>query len=401
MIQHGSIQPESFSSYPPEGKALAMQSIEILRQVPTPLLPVFLQELKTYDWQFPNEQLEIRRRLAFVQANPNSVSGFSRISVPPHFLKSENIAVPQRFVSEMSAYLWSSLQMDAYREAAAEFMRLYQAADKPIAPNVPRLVVLVIGQGATGSPELFQKLSSHGQIRTNVRVEGGVEAILDAVARRSANHPEPYAHWYIDGGDPLPGVPDGCTRLAWPALASMNQRVLELIQSCIAKGSGPEALQEQMAELPLRNVSADQETDDPRLRQFALSLFTEESGTQIFSTTFVQAAIREVLRRAQPITLLARFAPRQRQRSFNAMVENVIRRAHDLDPEGSLVDADMAAYYAYLELMQLPGGPQASLLVWFEGHPLAFAAGPRIPRDTYSPSACTIAGTLSDLLADG
>ena len=61
------------------------------------------------------------------------------------------------------------------------------------------------------------------------------------------------------------------------------------------------------------------------------------------------------------------------------MVEDVARGSYDLDPNGSLVGADMAAFYGYLELMQLPGSAQASILVWFEDHPLVFVAGSLIP----------------------
>jgi hypothetical protein len=356
--------------------------------------------LKTYDWQFPIAQAEIRRRLLFVQTNPEAVSGFERVHVPAKTQQVENIAAPQRFLAQTSAYLWSSLQMDTYREAATEFMRQYEAANQPPATSMPRLLIVMIGRGATNPPELFQKLRPHGQVRTNVNFNGNANAILEVVQRRCANHPEPYAHWYVDGGDPLPGAPAALTFLTWPALAPLKRRVLELIQTCIANGNGPEVLAERMAELQLDNSSGGLNNSDLRLEHFALSLFTENSGTQIFATTFVQAAIREIMRKAQPLTLLARFAPRQRQRTFNSMVANVTAHGTaDLDPDGSLIDADMAAYYAYLELAQLPGAAEASLLVWFEDRPLAFTAGPRIPKNTTTGTACTLTDMLSDLVA--
>ena len=130
------IQLDAFSSYPPEGRALAAKNLDTLRQLPTALLPVFLVELKVYDWQFPIEQREILRRLAFLQANPDSVSGFRQISVPRTMEQKESIAVPQRFLAAMSAYLWSSLQIDAYRRAAGEFIRLYRAAGTPVMPRL-------------------------------------------------------------------------------------------------------------------------------------------------------------------------------------------------------------------------------------------------------------------------
>lgn len=396
------IKPECFVSYPPEGRALAISHLAVLRQMPVALLPIFLRELKDYDWQFPLEQQQVNRRLDFVQANPSSTAGFLRISVPHAMDRPENVADPVRFLAEMSAYLWSSLQMDVYSESAAEFMRRYLAGNVPAPPILPRLLVVLMGKGAVAPPApLFQKLRSYGQIRTNVRVEGACEEIVEVLRRRSANHPAPYAHWYVDGGETLPGVRlTSVTQLSWPALAVVDRKVLDHILSCIRSGSGPEILQEQLAGLSSQSLSAGATAADPRVQHFAISLLTEGSGTQIFSTTFIQAAMRELLRRAQPVTILARFAPRQRQKPFNAMIEAVVRGTYDLDPEGSLIDADMAAYYGYLDLMKLSGSAQSSILIWYEDHPQVFVAGPRIPRNTYTDSPCTIAGVFSDLLMD-
>jgi hypothetical protein len=56
-----------------------------------------------------------------------------------------------------------------------------------------------------------------------------------------------------------------------------------------------------------------------------VTLLSEGSGVQFFSTTFVQWAAREVLRRAQPVTLFARFAPRVTERSMNASLMGIAR----------------------------------------------------------------------------
>ena len=93
---------------------------------------------------------------------------------------------------------------------------------------------------------------------------------------------------------------------------------------------------------------------DSVLNRFQLSLLTEGSGTQVFATTFVQWAARETLRRAQPLTLFARFTPRQRENPMNELLAETQRRP-ELDPQGSLVDADMGAYYTWLNQQRLPG----------------------------------------------
>ena len=55
-----------------------------------------------------------------------------------------------------------------------------------------------------------------------------------------------------------------------------------------------------------------------------------------------------------------------------------------LDPRGSLVDADMGAYYTWINMNRLSGADEMSFLAWFEGHSQAIAIGPGIPQGTTS-----------------
>jgi hypothetical protein len=130
------------------------------------------------------------------------------------------------------------------------------------------------------------------------------------------------------------------------------------------------------------------------LNRFQVKLLTEGSGSQIFSTTFAQWTAHEALRRAQPLTLLVRFAPRQRQKPMNELLSSGQSTA-DLDFTGSLIDADMGAYYNWLNQQRLPGSEQSSFLVWFEGHSQALAIGPALPRGTASNTAADLGELLS------
>ena len=40
----------------------------------------------------------------------------------------------------------------------------------------------------------------------------------------------------------------------------------------------------------------------------------------------------------------------------------------ELDSEGSLLDADMSAYYVWLDQQRLSGSARSSFITWFEGH---------------------------------
>jgi hypothetical protein len=110
----------------------------------------------------------------------------------------------------------------------------------------------------------------------------------------------------------------------------------------------------------------------------------------------VQWAAREALRRAQPLTILARFAPRQRDRPMNELISGRPQKLV-LDPEGSLIDADMGAYYTRLNMQRLSGGEQSSFLVWFEDHSEAIAVAPTLPHGTQSDSALDLKALLDQI----
>ena len=147
---------------------------------------------------------------------------------------------------------------------------------------------------------------------------------------------------------------------------------------------GPEELRTYLAELKPSDLGMDK-AGDPVLNRFQVKLFTEGSGTQIFSTTFAQWTAREALRRAQPLTLLVRFAPRQRQRPMNELLSNAAGNP-GLDLVGSLLDADMGAYYHWINRRWLPGAPQSVFLAWFEDHQQAITVSPALPHGVESTS---------------
>jgi hypothetical protein len=87
--------------------------------------------------------------------------------------------------------------------------------------------------------------------------------------------------------------------------------------------------------------------------------------------------------------LLVRFAPRERQQPMNELL-SAKHEVTQVDPEGSLVDADMAAYYTWLNQQRLSGADQAAFLVWFEGHKQAVAISPSLPRGSVSTTPATL-----------
>jgi hypothetical protein len=135
------------------------------------------------------------------------------------------------------------------------------------------------------------------------------------------------------------------------------------------------------------------DSGDAALDRFALSLLTEGSGTQIYSTTFVQWGAREALRRAHPLTIYARYAPRQKERTMDELLSGTQKKAAT-DSEGSMIDGDMAAYYTWINMQRLPGAESARFLAWFEGHGEALAIAPGLKAGTEDASPTDMAELL-------
>lgn len=393
------LKPGQFAAYPPQARALILAHLEALQQLPLSFLPSLLREIIEYDYKFPAERVAIDRELANLSSlSPTQMSdwfqAFAQFSLSPGLENFDWINQPARFVEELSAYLWTTQQLDGFRKAAIAYGDRLHAAIPPEPIPINRLGIAVIGQGVTAyDAPLFRELRPHGAYFGRVKPEGGLSLLLNAVAERAKAHPLAYAHWYIDGGqqadhDAL------LTSVSYQALEPVRAALLRNIQSEIQRpGMGPEELRTHLARLLPTDLGMGKAGDEV-LDRFQIKLLTEGSGTQIFSTTFAQWTAREALRRAQPLTVLVRFAPRQRQKPMNELLTSTASDS-DLDLAGSLVDADMGAYYNWLNQQRLPGAEKSGFLVWFEGHNQALVIGPSIPRGTTS----TTTADLGELLA--
>ena len=393
------LKPELFAGYPPEAKKLISGYVPTLQRLPMAYVPSLLREVIDYDYRFPAERRALEKELANLSAlsaedSKTWFQAFAQIQLSPALENSDWVNQPAQFVENLSSHLWTTHQLDAFRNAALDYADRLHAVVHPEPPVVPRLGITVIGQGAAAAEEpLFRKLRPHGAYFSNVKAEHGLDTLLSAVAARAQAHPIPFGHWYIDGGNAA-AHDAALTCVSYGGLEPARAALAEKIRSEIDRpGMGPEALRTRMAQMRPADLGFTT-ADDSVLAHFQVKLLTEGSGTQIFSTTFAQWAARETLRRAQPHTLLVRYAPRQRQKPMNEMLATS-RDVAELDPVGSLVDGDMGAYYNWINLQRLTGAEQSSFVVWFEGHNQAVAIGPSLPRGTTSDAAADLGQILS------
>jgi len=387
MLPH-ELTAASFNGYPPAARKLATGQIELLRQMPLAFLPLLLRELIIYDWKFPAERLDLDRQFAYLRSlSPGAfqaaMSAFAQLKLAHELEQTDWVNSPATFSEQLSAHLWATRQIDGFRAAAVNYVGKVSASAPDPALPTHRLGIAVIGAGVEKSDyRLFRKLRPQGAYFTAVSSAGGMKPLLDAAAGRARAHPAAYGHWYIDGGAGLPAV-DGITRISYQALSGPRAAIQDRMQKTYeAAVFDPEAFRTMLAQMKPEEAGFHASGDEV-LNRFQLSLLTEGSGTQVFATTFVQWAAREALRRAQPLTLVTHFEPRQREKQMNELLAER-QHAPDLDPQGSLIDADMGAYYTWLNQQRLAGDGKSTFLAWFENHNEAVAIGPGFERGSHS-----------------
>jgi hypothetical protein len=394
------LKPEHFNRYPAEARKLATEYVATLQALPLAYVPNVLREVIEYDFKFPVERTALEKELAHARSlsaeqQKEWFQGFADIRISTELEQTDWVNSPAQFVEQLSAYLWSSHQLDAFRKTAIEYADRLRIAVPPEKPPIARLGIAVIGQGVSAHEEpIFRKLRGHGAYFNHVKPDGGLEILLDTVAERASNHPLPYAHWYVDGGQKEKHSP-ALTCVSYHALEPVRAELLRKMRAEIeTPGMGPEALRTFMAQMNPQELGM--AGNDPVLSHFQMKVLTEGSGTQIFSTTFAQWTAREALRRAQPCTLLVRFAPRQRQKPMNELLSEKQDQT-ELDPAGSLIDADFGAYYNWINQQRLPAAEQSSFLAWFENQSEAVLIGPTIPRGTASDKEIDLRQLLSQI----
>jgi hypothetical protein len=393
------LKADRFSGYPPGARELVVAHLEVLRQLPLSFVPSLLREAIDYDFRFPAERAVIGLELDTLSSlsppqRQEWFQAFSQLSISSKLASLDWVNQPAQFVEQLSAYLWTTHQQDAFREAAIAYGERFKSSVAAEPSGMRRLGVAVIGQGVTSYDlPLFRNLRKHGTYFKQISPKNGLQLLLDGIAARAKANPIPYGHWYIDGGLECDHSPL-LSCVLFQRLEPLRTALLKDMQVEIARpGMGPEELRTHMAHLTPPDLRMDTAGDEV-LARFQLKLFTEGSGTQIFSTTFAQWAAREALRRAQPTTLLVRFAPRQRQRSMNELLSSDNANP-DFDLAGSLIDADMAAYYQWINQQRLPDSKRSSFLVWFEGQERALVIAPSLPKGTESNSTIDLGKLLS------
>ena len=382
-----------------QGQApISAERLRLLGNMPVPLAAVMMQQISRADRLFPAERRELDGTLQSLIAprskpTEQAVQMFATLRLSPDLQRQDWRSDPAGFVERMTADLWSTGQIGTFRDAAKLLAQSISAAEPGVPEPASRFVVIVLDRRlrmAAETPVLFRMLRPHGTFFPHVGDDRGADILDRWIAARTTLYPESYAHWKVSGDTWSDSSSASVVALSYSGLSFARQKLLALFNTArnTAASGGPEGLRQTLLHLTPDQIGLSS-IEDPILRTFAMDIFTDGSGTQLYATTFVQWTIREALRRAQPRSLLARFTPRSKATSIDLRITHPTLEPAS-DDAGSLIDAEMGAYLSYLNLMRLPDPEHASFLVWHEGYGQALLIGRGMPQQTESTSAMTL-----------
>src|SRR5579863_1174733 len=149
-MQPQDLKSDQFSSYPPEARRLVTDHLDALRQLPLSFVPGLLREAIEYDYKFPAERRAIDRELKTLsELSPMQrrewFQNFNEFSLPPQLEDFDWVNMPAQFTEQLSAYLWSTHQLDAYHDAASAYGARIQPSVAPEPLPTQRLGIAVIG----------------------------------------------------------------------------------------------------------------------------------------------------------------------------------------------------------------------------------------------------------------
>ena len=139
------LKAEQFAGYPPQARALVVAHLDALQQLPLSFVPSLLREVIDYDYKFPAERAAIDRELANLSSlspaqRKDWFQAFAQLSLSTKLEHFDWINQPAQFVEQLSAYLWTTHQLDGFRKAATVYGDRLRAATPPeaIAPAQTR-----------------------------------------------------------------------------------------------------------------------------------------------------------------------------------------------------------------------------------------------------------------------
>jgi len=352
-----------------------------IARLPLTMRPAFNKQLNGWDNLFPFEQ---NRLIEFLDGIASfTPTELDALTQPLRRLEGKMGVAHWNFSTDDDTLLNASqlARSPYYAEWRSEVQRVFAAFESaarsvaPIAPAKGRLIFIVLPESLPITSFAAQKPWDSRALE--FRIDGDARQITELALRGETGLPAQVAAqaskeaeiassdcWLIDADAQLSSFLSSSghapvSLLEYAVLKSFRDRFLAQVNTIPKDMAATDQILSRLRREDWVTWWPAPLAGQNRLRSFVVELFLSGNGALIFSNAFVQWAASEVLRRARPRVIVARFGMRAKPKPFTsiAIFENQqkISALRDVDdPEGSATDALILARYIWLSALRYP-----------------------------------------------
>jgi hypothetical protein len=384
----------------------------VLKRLPLTFLPFVNQQLRQWDFQFPNERKSVERLLLYVaRLSPQeSASLFHNVV---DLEEKMGVRHWQFSTDEQTIRNSSELARSPYfQEWRRAVQAVFDAADRstqeaagPGGQAANRLILLDIPPNLSLNQEsVWGRWQGIGRpIKIDFRQSGNstsaMELLLMGVENSEGSPNEGLLHaarqragaapadtWVVDAASSLVESAAlqsaGAVLLSYGRLDKYRQSFSHEMNTIRKDLADADAVFDRLRKVDVLPWCPPEVGSDPAVREFVRSLYLSGNGAVIFSNSFVEWAASEAFRRARPTFLAARFGTRNKPKPFTGVAVfdnpdqvNPLPAVEDL--EGSAIDAQMLALYVWLAASRFEEYQRSTVCVCIaEGLSQAYVVAP-------------------------
>ena len=356
----------------------------LLKRLPLTFLPFVNQQLREWDFLFPNERQSIETLLFYVDGLSDEQSSELFRTVVDleekmdvrhwHFATNEQTILNSSELARSPYFQqWRQAVQAVFDAADAHARKTSEATKQPnrlVLLGLPKVLPLNAdsvwkrwkGTGKTVQLDLgklSKQQSALELLLTGVPNLGGVPAvgILEAINTLPADK------WVVDAGSSLvdavlnqnTSAPKnaGATLLSYTRLNQYRESFSREMNTMRKDLADADAVFDRLRKVDVTPWCPAEVAGEPAVREFLRSLYLTGNGAVIFGNSFVEWAASEAIRRARPNILVAQFGVRSKPKPFtgvsifdNPDQVNPLPSVDDLP--GSAMDAQMLALYVWM-----------------------------------------------------
>jgi hypothetical protein len=374
----------------------------VLNRLPITILPFVNQQLRDWDFLFPNERRSAERLIFYVDSrSPQESAALFRDLIR---LEGEMGVRRWHFSTEEqnienSSDLARSPHFQEWRKAV---QAVFDAADRYETeagqPGKPRHRAIVLDIPSSLPVEEADAWRHWHGIGKRVKLQpsdsqlkdDGLDGVLTgilATANEPGDPPPASAQdssaelWAIDGASNLvdsclaavpTAAPSRAILLSYTRLDPFRESFSHEMNTVRKNLSDADAVYDHLRKLDVTPWCPAEVVANPAVREFVRAVYLSGNGAVIFGNSFVEWAASEALRRARPRFLAARFSVRSKPKPFTgvAVFENPDKvnplPAVDDNP-GSAIDAGILASYIWLSAIRYEEYRQSTVCVCVAG----------------------------------